>query len=163
MDSWVRSARRPEPRSDQFPERDAELHCEFEQIHPFLDGNGRVGRLLLNLLLIRLGYPPAIIYKRDRSRYLRALRQGDRGEFGELGELLARAILDNLHRFVVPAVAGPARLVPLASLASGEVTAAALRVAALRGRLQAVRGPDGQWRSSRRWVDECLASRYHRG
>ena len=45
-------------------------HCHFERIHPFLDGNGRTGRLLLNLVLVRLGYPPAIVYKRDRSRYL---------------------------------------------------------------------------------------------
>jgi Fic family protein len=38
------------------------LHCRFEQIHPFLDGDGRTGRVILNLLLVRLGYPPAIIY-----------------------------------------------------------------------------------------------------
>ena len=44
-----------------FPERLARVHAEFEQIHPFLDGNGRTGRLVLNLVLVRLGYPPAII------------------------------------------------------------------------------------------------------
>jgi hypothetical protein len=59
-------------------------------------------------------------------------------------------------------VAGPARLVPIAALADKRVTAAALRTAARRGRLQAVRGPDGQWRSSRNWVDEYLGSRYER-
>jgi len=140
----------------------ARLHSRFEQIHPFLDGNGRAGRLLLNLLLVRLGFPPAIIYKRQRTDYLRALRRADGGDPGQLGELIARAILDNLYRFVVPAVAGPARLVPLGALATKEITADALRTAAVRGRLQATRGPDGQWRSSRNWVDDYLVRRYRR-
>jgi len=87
------------------PEVLAALHVRFEQIHPFLDGNGRAGRLALNLLLVRLGYPPAIIYKRDRGRYLTALRRADEHDFGALGELLARAVLDSLYRFIVPAVA----------------------------------------------------------
>ncbi len=141
----------------------ASLHARFEQIHPFLDGNGRAGRLVLNLLLVRLGLPPAIVYKRDRSRYLAALRRADQGDLGPLGELLARAVLDNLYRFVVPAIAGPARLVPLPALETDELSANALRVAATRGRLKAAKAADGSWRSSRAWVEEYVASRYKRG
>lgn len=144
------------------PEALASLHARFEQIHPFLDGNGRAGRLMLNLMLVRLGYPPAIIYKRERARYLAALRRADQGDPGPLGEFLARAILDNLYKFVVPAVAGPARLVPLPALATPEITANALRVAAIRGRLKAAKAADGTWRSSRTWVDEYTAARYKR-
>jgi fido (protein-threonine AMPylation protein) len=144
------------------PEALAKVHVRFEQIHPFLDGNGRTGRLVLNLLLVRLGYPPAIIFKGDRRRYLAALQSADHGDHGPLGELLARAILDNLHKFVVPAVAGPSRLVPLPALASEQVSANALRVAATRGRLKSSKTPDGTWRSTRAWVDEYLASRYER-
>lgn len=108
MSHWIEmTARLKHAAPLDFPEALAEVHARFEQIHPFLDGNGRTGRLLLNLLLVRLGYPPAIIYKRDRSRYLRALRRADSGDFGTLGEMLARATLDNLYRFIVPAVAGP--------------------------------------------------------
>lgn len=144
------------------PEALAKVHARFEQIHPFLDGNGRTGRLVLNLLLVRLGYPPAIIFKGDRRRYLAALQSADRGDHGPLGELLARAILDNLHKFVVPAVAGPSRLVPLPALASEEISANALRVAATRGRLKASKVADGTWRSTRAWVEEYLAGRYER-
>jgi hypothetical protein len=125
-----------------------------------LDGNGRTGRLLTNLVLVRLGYPPAIIYKRDRSRYLAALARSDQGDHGPLGEMIARAILDNLMRFVLPAIAGPARLVPLEALASPDLAVGSLRKAALRGRLRAVRTTTGSWRSSKQWVDAYRANRY---
>lgn len=50
-------------------ERIALFHLEFEGIHPFIDGNGRTGRLILNLDLIRNGYPPINIKFTDRKRY----------------------------------------------------------------------------------------------
>ena len=50
-------------------ERIARFHLEFEGIHPFIDGNGRTGRLILNLDLIRNGYPPINIKFADRKRY----------------------------------------------------------------------------------------------
>ena len=162
IDSWLAQVNALAPRAPGIAEDLAHLHCRFEQIHPFLDGNGRTGRLLLNLVLVRLGYPPAIIYKRQRNEYLRALRRADAGDCGLAGELIARAILDNLYKFIVPAVAGPARLVPLAALAYRDVSANALRVAAARGRLQATRGSDGEWRSSRNWVRDYVGSRYRR-
>ena len=162
MTTWVDHVNALDAAQVGFPEALAAVHCRFEQIHPFLDGNGRTGRLILNLVLARLSYPPAVIYKRDRARYLQALRRADAGETSPLGEMLARAILGSLHRFVIPAVAGPARLVPLAALETPGMKASALRAAAERGRLRATRGPDGQWRSSRRWVEEYMASRYRR-
>ena len=75
MGTWIKKVNALEAESMTFPESLAELHCRFEQVHPFLDGNGRTGRLLLNLILVRQGYPPAIIYKRDRAKYLSALRR----------------------------------------------------------------------------------------
>lgn len=161
MRDWTRSVAKLRD-LDRPIERLAAAHSEFERIHPFLDGNGRAGRLLLNLLLLRLGYGPAIIYLRDRERYLRALRSADAGDNGPLGELLARAVLDNLYRFVVPAIAGPMRLVPLTVLADKDLTEGALRVAANRGRLRAQKGDDGQWRSTRAWVDEYKTKRHRR-
>ena len=160
---WIETAKAAADTDEpQIIEALARLHARFEQIHPFLDGNGRAGRLILNLLLVRLGYPPAIIYKGERSRYLAALRRADSGDPGPLGEFLARAVLDNLYKFVVPAIAGPARLVPLPALATEELSANALRVAATRGRLKAAKAADGTWRSSTVWVEEYAKSRYER-
>lgn len=53
-------------------ERIARFHLEFEGIHPFIDGNGRTGRLILNLDLIRNGYPPIDVKYTDRKRYYEA-------------------------------------------------------------------------------------------
>lgn len=153
-----------EPSSHPMPERVARSHAAFERIHPFLDGNGRTGRLLLNLVLVRLGLPPAIIHRRSRDTYLRALHRADNGDHGPLGELIARSVTDNIHRLLIPAVAAPSDLVPLVSLAEPEgLSVRALRAAADRGRLRATKSPDGRWLSTRGWVAEYRDSRYRRG
>jgi Fic family protein len=157
-----RAIRDGRPTAVPLPEVLAELHNKFERIHPFLDGNGRTGRLTLNLILVRLGYPPVVIFKRQRVSYLAALQRADVGEYGALGELIARAMYDNLNRFIVPNVAGPVRLVPIASLADQEFSLTALRQAARRGSLAATQGPDGIWRSSRKAVDAYRDAKHKR-
>lgn len=144
------------------PEELARVHNRFERVHPFIDGNGRAGRLALNLALVRLGYPPVIIFKRQRTAYLAALQKSDADDHGPLGELIARAMIDNLNRFIVPSVAGPVRLVPLAALADGDFTVPALRQAAQRGRLDALQGTDGIWRSSRKAVQDYQRTKHAR-
>lgn len=159
VESHSAELRRAAPAGAPIPEILAAIHTEFECIHPFIDGNGRTGRLALNLILVRLGYPPVIVLKTQRSNYLTALQKSDSGDHGPLGEILARAMYDNLNRFIVPSLAGPARLVPLTSLADDQFTIAALRQAAIRGRLDAVQGADGVWRSSRRAVKDYADSK----
>lgn len=162
MTQWVAEVNATPIDDEPVCVRVARLHAGFERIHPFLDGNGRTGRLLLNLLLVRAGYPPAIIQKRERPKYLRALGRADRDDNEPLGELVAKAVLDNLLRFLLPAVAGDVKLLPLEALATKDLSVAALRQAAERGRLLARKEPAGTWRSSKKWVADYRESRYER-
>ncbi|MDO8963103.1 MAG: Fic family protein [Coriobacteriia bacterium] len=146
----------------EVPEALARIHVEFERLHPFIDGNGRTGRLLLNLILARLGWPPAVIFKEQRGRYLKALDRADHGDLGPLAELISRSVVDNLHR-LIPDIAGPAKYVPLDALVDEEFSLAALKQAAGRGRLEAIIGTDGRYRSSRAAVEAYKASKYSRG
>ncbi|MBI2763880.1 MAG: Fic family protein [Chloroflexi bacterium] len=159
---WLRVANAEPPPGVHLMEHIARIHAEFERIHPFRDGNGRTGRLAMNLILVRRGYAPAIIYKRDRPRYLRALERTDRGEFGPLAEITARAVKDSLDRFLLPALAGPHQMLPISALARKNLTTLALRRAAEKGRLQAQRRATG-WYSTKIWVDQYARSRRSRG
>ena len=55
-----------------------QLHISFVRIHPFFDGNGRAGRMLMNYILMNANYPPSVIYKKTRTDYLNALGSADK-------------------------------------------------------------------------------------
>ncbi|MFN8445167.1 MAG: Fic family protein [Caldilineaceae bacterium] len=57
----------------------ADAHYKFVSIHPFVDGNGRTARLLINLLLMQTGYPPALIRNEERHRYINSLEHAQLG------------------------------------------------------------------------------------
>jgi hypothetical protein len=139
----------------------AGLYAEFERIRPFPDGNGRVGRLVLNLMLVRFGYPPAVIHRRDRDLHLDSLRRADKEDPGPLGEHLARSVKHGVDRFLIPGLAGPHRYVPLSALIGLGLSQNALKLAAQRGRLRATQR-NGQWYSSRQCVEEYKRRRYRR-
>lgn len=71
----------------------AVAHYNMVRIHPFDDGNGRGARILMNLILIKKHYPPAIIKKEQRRQYLEALGLADEGNLGPFTELVAHSLL----------------------------------------------------------------------
>jgi Fic family protein len=69
-------------------------HLRIVDIHPFNDGNGRTARLLMNLVLIRAGYPPIAVRPEDRPAYIAALQQSQSGQGSDAFETLLYQRLD---------------------------------------------------------------------
>ena len=82
-------------------ERIARFHLEFEGIHPFIDGNGRTGRLVLNLDLIRNGYPPINVKFTDRKRYYDAFDAYYRdNDASKMTALIAEYVNERLDEYL---------------------------------------------------------------
>lgn len=82
-----------------FINRIGQLHAEFESIHPFMDGNGRIGRVLNNYLLIREGFPPVIVRNKEKETYYSALRSYDDSHNAKpMIGIVELAILESLHK-----------------------------------------------------------------
>lgn len=77
------------------------FHYRFVHIHPFIDGNGRVARELLNFILERNGYPPMIIEVEDREDYLKRLRIADEGNPRPFLELLAIKMITDYESVIL--------------------------------------------------------------
>ncbi len=77
----------------------AAAHAWLAQIHPFIDGNGRSARILMNLILMRRGYPICIIAREDRRRYYQALEESHGGDLTELVELIAENVEESLEEW----------------------------------------------------------------
>lgn len=81
--------------------RAAELHARFVKVHPFIDGNGRTGRLVMNFELMKAGYPPAVIRKEDRLAYYDALDIAcANGQVDDIAHLLAEAVERSLNVYL---------------------------------------------------------------
>lgn len=84
---------------DYFLDKIAKFHLEFEHIHPFVDGNGRIGRVIINYQLLRLGFSPLIIRDKEKKIYYRAFWEyKDNKNTKIMGKVLSLALMESLHK-----------------------------------------------------------------
>ena len=81
----------------------AACHARLAQIHPFIDGNGRTSRILMNLVLMRAGYPIAIITREDRTRYIDALERSQISDLTPFIGLMLECVSETLEEYEVAA------------------------------------------------------------
>lgn len=127
-------------------ERAALAHHQLAAIHPFIDGNGRTARLVMNLLLMRDGYPPTIILRVNRGQYYRVLAQADEGSEAPLVNFVGRAVERSLTLYLeacTPQIGPPASedvWIPLREAAQGTpYSQEYLSLLARNGRLEAIK------------------------
>lgn len=72
------------------------LHTEFESIHPFIDGNGRIGRLLLSIFTMKNSYSPVIIPPIKRAEYISAMRESNKGNLTPLRGLIISIVYEEM-------------------------------------------------------------------
>lgn len=82
-----------------FADKIAKFHLDFETIHPFCDGNGRMGRVIINYQLMRLGFPNIIIRDKEKRIYYQSFGDyRDSKKTNTMGKILTFALMESLHK-----------------------------------------------------------------
>ena len=136
------------------------VHFTLVDIHPFIDGNGRTARLLMNLFLMRHGFPPAVIQKSDRPRYYSSLDAAHKGNLLPFVELVARSVERSLGLYL-EMLEKPSSKTDLISLSQAArltpYSQEYLSLLARKGRLPALKR-GRSWVASRKDIEEYLLS-----
>ena len=132
------------------------LHHGFVRIHPFIDGNGRVARLLTNLYLTAQGYPPIVLKIEDKGKYYRFLRAADAEKPDIFVNFIAKAVNDNLTMYL-SIFGGVNELLPLKELAQNSpYSQEYLGLRARQGVLDAAK-LGKSWYSTRHAIEQYLS------
>lgn len=126
-------------------------HHDLVRIHPFVDGNGRVARLLCNLILMGRGYPPITIRVKDRKKYFDCLEKAHLGNLHAFADFIALRVEESLMHYLNALTKTTKRneLLPLSLLAEGTSHSQEyLSLLARRGLLPATK-INGVWHSTR--------------
>ena len=131
------------------------IHHELVNIHPFLDGNGRVSRLITNLYLMQQGYPPVVLKRQDRRKYYHVLQKADEGDLSPFANFIAKAVFESLMYYLSSFV-DDERLVSLKEIADfSPYSQEYLSLRARQGKLDAVK-IENMWYSSKQALKEYL-------
>lgn len=159
FDKWLRG----KDRKQNVIKYAAEAHFKLVDIHPFVDGNGRTARLLMNLILMKYGFPPAVVLKVDRKKYYDCLEKGHKGDLEDFTNFIGRSVERSLAMWIDMLKPSSkqkpeSKYVPIREIfQKTPYSQEYLSLLARRGKLEAVKF-GRNWHTSKEAVDEYVKS-----